>query len=130
MPVSEGFRGFVLDQLEGLGGVHARAMFGGVGVYADDLFFGIIASDMLYFKVDASNRAAYEAAGMSGSKPYPDRPDTMAYYQVPVCCPPELSALTRRVFRVRAGPQAEPILRAACPSGSCRSHFWAATPRA
>jgi DNA transformation protein len=83
MPVSEGFRAFVLDQLEGLGGVHARAMFGGVGVYADDLFFGIIASDTLYFKVDDTNRADYEAAGMSAFKPYPDRPETMSYYQVP-----------------------------------------------
>jgi DNA transformation protein len=81
MPVS---RSFVLDQLEGLGGVHARAMFGGVGLYADDLFFGLIDDDTLYLKVDDSNRGEYVAAGMSAFKPYPDRPETMSYYQVPV----------------------------------------------
>ena len=83
MRVSEGFRAYVLDQLEGLGGVHARAMFGGVGLYADDLFFGIMAADTLYFKVDDSNRREYEAAGMAAFKPYADRPETMSYYQVP-----------------------------------------------
>jgi len=83
MPVSEGFRAFVLDQLEGLGGVRARAMFGGVGLYAGDLFFGIIAADTLYFKVDDTNRPDYEAAGMSAFKPYPERSETMSYYQVP-----------------------------------------------
>lgn len=105
MPVSESFRAFVLDQLEGLGGVHARAMFGGVGLYAGDLFIGIIAADTLYFKVDDTNRAAYEAAGMSAFKPYPDRSETMAYYQVPAGVledADELVAWARRACRVAA----------------------------
>lgn len=105
MPVSEGFRAFVLDQLEGLGGVRARAMFGGVGLYAGDLFFGIIAGDTLYFKVDDTNRADYEAAGMSRFKPYPDRSETMAYYQVPAGVleeADELATWARRACRVAA----------------------------
>ena len=83
MPVSDGFRTFVLDQLEDLGGVHARAMFGGVGLYANDLFFGLIDNDTLYLKVDDTNRDDFLAAGMSAFKPYPDKPETMSYYQVP-----------------------------------------------
>ena len=83
MRVSEGFRAYVLDQLEGLGGVHARAMFGGVGLYANDLFFGLIDDDTLYFKVDDTHRGEYEAAGTSAFKPYADRPESMSYYQVP-----------------------------------------------
>ena len=82
--VSDGFRQFVLDQLEAAGDVVPRAMFGGVGLYADGLFFGIIAGDVLYLKVDAGNRGDYEAAGMSPFKPYPRRSGTMQYWSVPV----------------------------------------------
>ena len=83
MRVSAGFRDFVLDQLAGVSQVRARAMFGGVGLYAGDVFFGILAADTLYFKVDDTNRASYESAGSSPFKPYPDRPMTMPYYNVP-----------------------------------------------
>lgn len=82
--VSDGFRRFVLDQLEVAGLVVPRSMFGGVGLYRGDVFFGIIAGDVLYLKVDAGNRADYEAAGMPPFKPYPNRSGTMQYYAVPV----------------------------------------------
>lgn len=59
-------------------------MFGGVGLYHDDVFFGILARDTLYLKVDESNRADYEAAGMAPFKPYADRGGTMRYYAVPL----------------------------------------------
>jgi DNA transformation protein len=84
MAVSEGFKAFVLDQLEDLGEVTARPMFGGVGLYCGVLFFGIIAADVLYMKVDETNRRDYESAGMRPFAPYPDRPSTMKYYAVPV----------------------------------------------
>lgn len=59
-------------------------MFGGVGLYCDELFFGIIARDTLFLKVDTLNRPDYERAGMTPFKPYIDRPGTMQYYEVPV----------------------------------------------
>src|SRR5579864_8417840 len=83
MRVTDGFRAFVLEQLEGVASVRARAMFGGVGLYAGDVFFGIVAADTLYLKVDDSNRKQYEAARMTAFKPYADRPMSMSYYQVP-----------------------------------------------
>src|SRR5712691_822833 len=83
MRVTDGFREFVLEQLSGIASVRARAMFGGVGLYADDIFFGILASDTLYLKVDDSNRRQYEAAGATPFRPYPDKAMTMSYYQVP-----------------------------------------------
>ena len=83
MRVSAGFREFVLDQLAGLDGLRARAMFGGVGLYADEVFFGILAADVLFFKVDDTNRREYETAGSSPFKPYADRAMTMPYYNVP-----------------------------------------------
>lgn len=59
-------------------------MFGGVGLYCDEFFFGLIARDTLYLKVDDSNREDYVRAGMKPFQPYPDRPGTMQYYDVPV----------------------------------------------
>jgi len=84
MRVSSGFREYVLDQLAGLPGIRDRSMFGGVGLYADGVFFGIVASDVLYFKVDDSSRQDYERAGSRPFKPYADRPMTMSYYSVPI----------------------------------------------
>jgi DNA transformation protein len=84
MRVSASFREFVLDQLAGLDGLRARAMFGGVGLYAHDVFFGIVAADELFFKVDDTNRREYETAGSLPFKPYADRAMTMPYYRVPL----------------------------------------------
>ena len=83
LKVSDGFKSFVLDQLSGLDGVIPKAMFGGIGLYYRDTFFGILARDTLYLKVDDTNRADYEREGMKPFKPYPGRPSTMQYYEVP-----------------------------------------------
>ena len=77
MSVSESYKRFVLDQFEELGDVTPRSMFGGVGLYHRDVFFGIVAGDVLYLKVDDATRGDYERAGMGPFKPYPDRGGTM-----------------------------------------------------
>jgi DNA transformation protein len=83
MRVSPDYRDHVLDQLACLGRVRGRSMFGGVGIYLDDLFFALIADDVLYFKVDDTTRGAYEARGMAVFKPNSNRSTIMAYYEVP-----------------------------------------------
>lgn len=84
MPVSSEYLQYVLEQLSGLGAVTARRMFGGVGLYQDQRFFGIITSDTLYFKVDDTNRQDYVARGMQAFRPYPDKPLlSMSYFEVP-----------------------------------------------
>jgi DNA transformation protein len=83
MAVSPHYRDYVIEQLAAVGAVTAKSMFGGVGLYRDGVFFGLVANDTLYFKVDALNQAGYEAAGMGPFKPYPNRPGTMSYYEVP-----------------------------------------------
>jgi DNA transformation protein len=83
MRVSESFRDFVLDQLAGFPGLRPQAMFGGIGLYAGEHFFGIIAADVLYFKVDDTNRPEYEARGSRPFQPYDDKPMTMPYFFVP-----------------------------------------------
>ena len=58
-------------------------MFGGVGLYAGDLFFAIVYDDIVYFKVDDVNREDYVRAGSKPFKPYENRAMTMQYYEVP-----------------------------------------------
>src|SRR5688572_24409968 len=82
--VTPEFRDFVLDQLGRLPQLWSKAMFGGMGLYSGDCFFGIVAADELFFKVDLSNRAAYEAAGSEPFRPVVARPVTMSYWRVPI----------------------------------------------
>jgi DNA transformation protein and related proteins len=84
MPVSDDYLAYVVDQLTCLGRVESKRMFGGVGIYFKDLFFAIIAEDVLYFKVDDSNRPDYEAAGMEPFRPFEDKTAVMSYYEVPI----------------------------------------------
>lgn len=83
MAVSPAFRDYVLEMLEPLGGVAARRMFGGAGLYLDGTIFGLIAGETLYFKVDDANRADYEAAGTGPFVPFEDGRMTMPYWEVP-----------------------------------------------
>ena len=84
MAVSPSFKTFVLEQLgRRVQGVRGRSMFGGVGIYAGELFFALIADDTLYFKVDDSNRPDFEARDMEPFRPYGEGGEVMQYYRVP-----------------------------------------------
>jgi DNA transformation protein and related proteins len=84
VPVSADFLAYVVEQLAALGGVSSRRMFGGAGLYSDERFFGLIMDDVLYLRVDDSNRADYSSRGMEQFRPYADRPHlSMNYYEVP-----------------------------------------------
>lgn len=112
MTVSSDFLAYVLEQLAGLGGVSARAMFGGAGLYCEELFFGLIAHDTLYLRVDAANREDYTQRGMQPFRPYADRPHlSMSYYEAPAEVlenAAQLAAWARRSLAVaeRAPPPA------------------------
>ncbi|HXE70662.1 MAG TPA: TfoX/Sxy family protein [Hyphomicrobiaceae bacterium] len=56
---------FVKDQMAPLGPIVSRRMFSGAGLYYDGVIFALILREVLYFKVDDGNRAAYEAEGLS-----------------------------------------------------------------
>ena len=64
MARGSGFVDFVLESLQPLGGVSARRMFGGWGIYKDGVMFALIAYDQLYLKVDVGNRPEFEARGL------------------------------------------------------------------
>jgi DNA transformation protein len=84
MARSSEFVEFVLESLQPLGGVSARRMFGGWGIYKDGVMFALIAYDTLYFKVDDGNRQAYEAASLPHFT-YTDKgkPIRMPYREAP-----------------------------------------------
>lgn len=82
--VSPSFGAFALDQLARIvPGIRARSMFGGVGIYAGDLFFALIDEDTLYFKVDDATRPDFEALGMGPFRPGGPTGEVMQYYEVP-----------------------------------------------
>ena len=94
MSVRADFLAYVLDQLAQLGDVSSRRMFGGVGLYCDEFFFGLIADDVLYLRVDDSNRTDYTTRGAAQFRPYADRPHlSMSYYEPPA----DVDALVIRV---------------------------------
>ena len=54
-----------LELLAPLGAARARRMFGGHGLYVDDLCIALLLRDTLYLKVAEAHRAAFETAGCS-----------------------------------------------------------------
>lgn len=84
MTVSADYLQYVLDQLAALDNVSSRRMFGGVGLYCDELFFGLISDDTLYLRVDDSNRGDFTTRGAGPFRPYADRPElSMSYFEAP-----------------------------------------------
>lgn len=63
MTASAGFLELLKDVLAGLGPVTMRRMFGGAGVYADGVMFGLVEDDALYLKADETTRRAFEDEG-------------------------------------------------------------------
>ena len=84
MSVRKEFVEFVLGQLMPMGGVRARAMFGGYGIYQRDTMFAIIVDERLYFKADNLTSSEFMARGL-GPFTYTARGKTMTmqYYEAP-----------------------------------------------
>ncbi|MDG2530500.1 TfoX/Sxy family protein [Caulobacter endophyticus] len=82
MAVSEDFLEFVLEQLAPLGALQPKRMFGGVGIYANGLFFAILDDDTLYLKGDAELKPRFEAAGSHAFDPFGEG-KPMAYWSAP-----------------------------------------------
>ncbi len=81
--MSESFHAFALEQLGRVLPVTSRKMFGGVGVYADGLFFALMDDGTLYLKVDDTNRGDFESRGLGPFQPFGEGGETMQYYPVP-----------------------------------------------
>ena len=98
MPVTPEYRDFALEQLGRVAPVTSRAMFGGVGIYSEGLFFALLDDDTAYLKVDDSNRGDFEAAGMGPFRPFGDE-QAMGYYELPADLLEDADALRRWVSK-------------------------------
>ena len=76
MAANREFLNHVMDLLTPLGGISNQAMFGGYGIYHEGDIFALITNTGLHFKVNETNRIAYQDAGSKQFKPMP-------YYEVP-----------------------------------------------
>ena len=85
MAVTPSYLGWVVEQLSGLGAVTPKRMFGGIGLYYDDWFFGLIDDDVVFFGVDEDSRNEYVGRGMPPFQPVASKPQMISknYYQVP-----------------------------------------------
>jgi len=84
MSISQEFIEYVCEQLRGLGAVTPKKMFGGAGLYHKGIFFGLIANDILFFKVDDSNKSDYTQKKCKPFQPKGHDSYVMSYYEVPV----------------------------------------------
>ena len=80
MKKRDSFRDFVGEQLGD--DVEIRPMFGGYGLYREDVFFGIVFKGRLYFRTGPLTRKDYVSRGMKPFKPSA-KMTLKAYYEVP-----------------------------------------------
>ena len=106
------FKEFVLDQLNALPDVRARAMFGAHGLSQGELFFGILDEGRLFFKTDAQSQADYVARGMAPfTYESKERVLTMSYHEVPPDVlenAPELVAWAQRAIQAAGRSRKSP----------------------
>ncbi|MGE0201135.1 MAG: TfoX/Sxy family protein [Candidatus Melainabacteria bacterium] len=74
---------FLADQLAGLPDFTWKRMFGGYGLYAGGVFFGIVADGRFYFKTSTVTRKSYLDEGMAPFRPT-EKQTLKNYYEVPV----------------------------------------------
>jgi DNA transformation protein len=72
----------IIESFGGETNIKARAMFGGYGLYSDNIIFAIIANNELYFKGDEFNKSFYEKQGSETFKyEGKDKIISMSYYK-------------------------------------------------
>ena len=128
-----------VELLQPLGSVRSRRMFGGQGIYVDDLFIAIIAFDKLFLKSDDHTRASFQEAGC---EPFvydgAGKPVTVAsYWTVPaeaMDSPEQMHPWARLAMeaalraRASSSPKRKPAARKAAPAAKPRKPA-AAKPR-
>lgn len=75
---------YLHEVFQHFGPVRSRKMFGGHGIYHNDLMFGLVADDELYLKTDTENLSAFDALDLG---PFEFNKDgkvmKMSYYRAP-----------------------------------------------
>jgi DNA transformation protein len=78
------FVSFLHEVFEPFGAIRSRKMFGGYGIYDQDLMFGLVADDELYLKADKQSEPLFEDNQLT---PFEFNKDSnimqMSYYHAP-----------------------------------------------
>lgn len=111
------FVAHVLRQLEFLGPVAARAMFGGHGLYHEEHMFGIVHQDALYLRVDEISRLEYVSAGMGPFAPPGTKQVLQGYYELPLDVLESRAELERWATRALEAARSESERKGAAKRG-------------
>jgi DNA transformation protein len=78
------FTSYVVELMQSIGPVRAKAMFGGYGIFLDVLMFGLVADSVLYLKADKETEKEFQARGL---EPFTyskkGKEFKLSYYQAP-----------------------------------------------
>lgn len=77
MKADADYHDYIMDLLTPIANITSKAMFGGYGIFHEGIMFALISGSSIYFKVEDTNRTAYEKSGSKQFKPMP-------YWVVPV----------------------------------------------
>jgi DNA transformation protein and related proteins len=107
-----GFHDFVLELFEGLGPVRIRRMFGGAGIYAGEVMFGLIDDETIYLKADDALKAELKAEGSVGwiYSRAPGKWEETSYWRLPEAAlddPDEAVGWARKSLAVAEAKAAE-----------------------
>jgi DNA transformation protein and related proteins len=98
---------FIRELFSQFGPVTVRRMFSGAGIFRDGLMFGLVIRDVIYLKVDDTNRADFECEGSApftytrGRKSGRPSEHALPYWRLPERLyddPDELAVWARRAF--------------------------------
>ena len=126
MAVQPQYLAYVLEQLGSLPALRPNRMFGGIGLYSDGVFFGLIDDDTLYFKTGPDNVAQYTSRNMPKFMPFPDKTGSaMGYHQVPAEVIEDAETL---VVWARQSVAVQMSVKAAKPKAKAKRKTRAAAP--
>ena len=82
MAVDEGLLEFITEQLLDFGEISVRKMFGGAGIYYQNLIIGLVADDGFYLKADEQNCKFYTDRKLERFNKS-EKNKGMPYYKIP-----------------------------------------------
>ena len=84
VPAKDKFVEFCIERCSQLGSIESKYMFGGWCLYCDGAVFALVADGALFLKGDVHNIPQFEARGLPAFRPFPNKSDTMKYFQAPL----------------------------------------------
>ena len=110
MPVSPEAKARILSSLAAARPIESKPMFGGLGLYHDGVFMGVVDDDRLYLKIDPVTEPAYVAKGMAAwsvtPSAYRELPSDVL--EDPIVCGDWLDAARDAAVRRKAKPKKSP----------------------